>query len=491
MLNTNIRKKDIYSFSWYGKEDSIKLADVPTTNELLACPAESVDYDITSNIFIEGDNLDALKLLQESYTGKIKMIYIDPPYNTGKQFVYDDNFSIRKRDYIKLVGRKDLSDYEMSGRHHIKWLNMMYPRLKLARSLLKDDGVIFISIDDNEVANLRKICDEIFGEENFMANIVWQKKYTRSNDAKWFSDNHDHILCYAKNKELFKINQLPRNEAQLTAYRNPDSHPKGVWKATPLHAKSGTNTSPYTFINNITWAPPPGTFRRFSDQSMADMDKNDEIWFGEDGTQMPQRKSFLCDVKDGVTPTTLWPYKEVGHNHEANNELKSLGLLGVFNNPKPSRLVSRMITLSDTEEKDGLSLDFFSGSCTTAHAVMKLNAEDGGNRRHIMVQLPEPLDDTEKKKKENKNAIEFCDKYGFPRNIAEIGKERIRRAGKKIQEEIQETIRDKKKEIQAIKSQLDFDNYNKDRIKEIENIIKSLENQDLGFKVYKLVKKEN
>ena len=410
-----------YGLTWHGKKKARQIALMPSLGTLRPCKEESVDWDTTQNLFIEGDNLEVLKLLQKSYANKVKMIYIDPPYNTGKEFIYPDKFQDNLDTYLRYTGQKDdegfkvSSNTESSGRYHTNWLNMMYPRLKLARNLLRDDGVIFISIDDNEVANLRKCCDEIFGYDNFIANIVWQKKYTRSNDAKWFSDNHDHILCYAKNKELFRINQLPRNEAQLTAYRNPDDHPKGVWKATPLHAKSGTNTSPYTFSNNITWAPPPGTFRRFNDQSMADMDKNNEIWFGEDGTQTPQRKSFLCDVKDGVTPITLWPYKEVGHNHEANNKLKSLGLSGVFNNPKPSRLVSRMITLSDTEEKDGLFLDFFSGSCTTAHAVLDLNKEDGGSRKFIMVQLPEPCE-------EKSEAF----KAGY-KTIAEIGKERIRR----------------------------------------------------------------
>ena len=297
---------------------------------------------------------------------------------------------------------------------------MIYARLKLARNLLADDGVIFISIDDGEVGNLRKLADQIFGETNFIANLIWQKKYTRANDAKWFSDNHDHILCYGKDKQGMTLNMLPRNEDQLAAYSNPDNHPKGIWKATPLHAKSGTNTSEYTFNNGITWKPPIGTYRRFNDESMKRMDENNEIWFGADGTQTPSRKSFLCDVKDGVTPVTLWPYDEVGHNHEANNELKTLGIGGLFNNPKPTRLLKRALILA-TNPGD-LVLDFFAGSSTTADAVMQLNAEDGGNRKFIMVQLPEPCD-------EKSEAF----KAGY-KSIAEISKERIRRAGKKILE---------------------------------------------------------
>jgi len=422
-------RRERFGLEWPGKKDCMKLIQEPTKATLKPCRDESVNFDGTENLFIEGDNLEVLRLLQKSYYGKIKMIYIDPPYNTGKEFIYPDKYSESLETYLEYAGLADGEGRKLStntpneGRFHSKWLNMMWPRLYLARNLLRDDGVIFISIDDNEVANLRKLCDEIYGEDNFVANIIWQKKYTRANDAKWFSDNHDHILCYARNKELFRINQLPRNEEQLSAYKNPDNHSKGPWKATPLHAKSGTNTKPYTFKNGITWTPPAGTFRRFNDESMQRMEENDEIWFGDDGKQTPQRKSFLCDVKDGVTPLTLWPYDEVGHNHEANTELKTLELSGLFNNPKPSRLIKRMCVLSDTPEKDTIFLDFFAGSCTTAHAVLDLNKEDSGKRKFIMVQLPEPCD-------EKSEAF----KAGY-RTIADIGKERIRRVIKNIAEE--------------------------------------------------------
>jgi len=409
-----------YNFTWSGKSEAKRIAQTPSTGTLRPCKEESKDWDTTQNLYIEGDNLEVLKLLQKSYHKQVKMIYIDPPYNTGKDFVYKDNFKDNIKNYLEITGQVDSEGNRLStnsdtnGRYHSDWLSMMYPRLKLARNLLKDDGVIFISIDDNEVANLRKLCDEIFGEDNFIANIVWEKKYTRANDAKWFSDNHDHILCYGKNKENIKLNQLPRNEEQLTAYKNPDNHEKGKWKATPLHAKSGTNRDSYTFSNGITWTPPVGTFRRFNNESMDRMDKNNEIWFGVNGEQIPQRKSFLSEIKDGVTPITLWKYEEVGHNHEANNDMKKLELGGIFSNPKPVRLLLQTLLLSTKNNTNDLILDFFSGSATTAHAVMKLNSEDGGNRKFIMVQLPEPTDNKE-----------------FP-TICEIGKERIRRAGEKI-----------------------------------------------------------
>ncbi|WP_274878816.1 site-specific DNA-methyltransferase [Vibrio harveyi] len=385
-----------FTFNWNGKAQAKLLASTPSSNTLRPLFAVS-DQDESENLFIEGDNLEVLKCLQKSYHKMVNVIFIDPPYNTGKDFIYPDNFSDTLENYKKLTGQVDSTgkaistNKETSGRYHSDWLSMMYPRLKLARNLLADDGAIFISIDDTEVANLRKLCDEIFGEDNFVNNVIWQKKYTRANDAQWFSDNHDHILVYAKSKKDFNLNLLPRNEDQLSAYKNPDDHPKGRWKATPLHAKSGTNTNSYTFSNGITWQPPKGTFRRFNDESMKQMDQGNEIWFGEKGDQTPSRKSFLCDVKNGVTAVTIWPYDEVGHNHEANNELKELGLGGIFNNPKPTRLIERIITLAERDSNSTI-LDFFAGSGTTAHAVLKKNKEDGGNRKFILVQLPEIVD---------------------------------------------------------------------------------------------------
>lgn len=417
-----------YRLDWPGRREALALANAPIAKTLRPSLEDSVNFDTTQNIFIDGDNLEALKLIQDTYLGRVKLIFIDPPYNTGGDFIYSDDFSEGYQEFLVSSNQKNangdrfFANQETNGRFHSDWLTMMYPRLKLARSLLSEDGVIFISIDDGEVGNLRKICDDIFGEENLIANVVWQKKYTRANDARWFSDNHDHILCYAKQKIGMTLNLLPRNESQLSAYSNPDNHPKGPWKATPLHAKSGTNTSPYKFKNGVEWAPPVGTFRRFNDATMREMDQNDEIWFGGDGTQTPSRKSFLSEVKDGVSPVTIWPYNEVGHNHEASSELKSLGLGGLFNNPKPTRLIQRILELATSPGRNDIILDFFAGSSTTAHSVMIQNAADGGNRRFIMVQLEEVTS-------EKSEAF----KGGFS-TITSLSRERIRRAGHKILE---------------------------------------------------------
>ena len=434
-------REEKYGLNWHGKRKARQLALTPSTGTLRPFPEESVDWDTTKNLMIEGDNLEVLKLLQKSYSGKVKLIYIDPPYNTGKDFVYPDNFQDNIKNYLELTGqveggRKISSNTEASGRFHTDWLNMMYPRLKLARNLLREDGVLFISIDDNEVSNLRKLCDEIFGEENFVANVVWEKKYTRSNDAKYFSDNHDHILVYAKSKNHFKLNLQQRNEEQISAYSNPDNHPKGVWKSTPIHAKSGSsNEFTYRFNNGITWEPPVGTFPRYSRARLSELDQNNEIWFGDNGQSIPSRKSFLSEVKDGVTPITLWHYQDVGHNHEANNDLKSLKLSGLFDNPKPVRLIKRIqelstsptrslsIPLGDKFFQSDIILDFFAGSSTTAHAVLDLNKQDNGTRKFILVQLPEPC---------SPDSEAF--KAGY-KTIADISKERIRRAAKKIKDE--------------------------------------------------------
>jgi len=421
-----------FGLFWPGKTRALRAAQEPTTATLKPMPSESKNWDTTQNVYIEGDNLEVLKVLQKHYHNKIKMIYIDPPYNTGKDFIYPDNYKEGLKSYLEFTrqvdeeGRKLRTNAETEGRYHSNWLNMMYPRLKLARNLLTDDGVIFLSIDDVEVANLRKLADQVFGESNFIANVVWQKKYTRANDARWFSDNHDHILCYSRSRERLSLRLIPRDKSQLASYSNPDNHPKGPWKATPLHAKSGSNTSSYTFSNGVTWIPPVGTYRRFNDESMRRMDEAGEIWFGNNGKQIPSRKSFLVDVKEGVTPVTIWPYDEVGHNHEANTELKALGIGGLFDNPKPTRLIKRMLALA-TGPSD-IVLDFFSGSGTTAHAVMSLNVEDGGSRRHIQVQLPEPT---------TKDS-EAC-RAGF-KSIAEIGRRRIDLAGEKIKSEFERQI---------------------------------------------------
>lgn len=428
-----------YELNWVGKKEAYHTAYAKQANILKPLQADSklldpeaeLLADSTENILIKGDNLEALKLLKNSYFEQVKMIYIDPPYNTkSENFIYRDNFTETEEGILDELGYsaeyKDYIENIQGARTHSGWLSFMFPRLLIARDLLKDDGVIFISIDDNEQANLKLLCDEVFGEQNFIANIIWEKKYTRSGDAKWFSDNHDHILCYGKNKELVNLNLLPRSEKQLAAYSNPDNHPKGKWKATPLHAKSGTNSKGYTFKNGVYWQPPTGTYRRFNDASMKRMDENNEIWFGTDGNQTPSRKSFLSEVKSGVTPVTIWKHEEVGHNHEANNQLKHLHMSGVFNNPKPTRLLNQALMLATADKN--IVLDFFAGSGTTGQAVMDLNAQDGGQRKFILVQWAEEIDD-----KKQKDAYEFVTKkLQKDPTIFEITAERLRRAGEKI-----------------------------------------------------------
>lgn len=322
----------------------------------------------TGGIMIKSENWQALNLMQEKYREKVKCIYIDPPYNTGNdEFIYKDNYQ------------------------HSSWLSMMWDRLERARELISIDGTIYTSIDDGEQARLKVLQDNVFNEENFVSNIIWQKKYTRSNDARWFSDNHDFITCYAKEKPSFSPNLLPRTEDMNTSYSNPDNHPKGPWKSTPLHAKSGNNPNfSYTFKNGMTWTPPPGTFSRFSEETLKRLEEEDAIWFGADGNSTPSRKTFLCEVKDGITSVTLWLFQEVGHTHEAITDLKNLFPNNPFSNPKPIRLIKRIVELSGDFNK--YILDFFAGSGSTAHAVLNLNRDDGGNRKYILVEMGDYFD---------------------------------------------------------------------------------------------------
>ena len=417
-------REERYQFTWPDKKKAV-------VDDSVGKDGTPGGFD-SENLYIEGDNLEVLKLLQETYLGKVKMIYIDPPYNTGNDFVYEDDFAQSAAEYMDNSGQYDeegnrlVTNTESNGRFHTDWLNMIYPRLRLAKDLLPEDGVIFISIDDGEVGNLREVCDEVFGARNFLANLIWEKKYTVANDALFFSDNHDHILCYAKDSSSFAIGKLPRTDEMNAAYKNPDNHPKGPWKATPLHAKSGSANSAnfsYTFKNGVVFSPPAGTFSRYSAETLRKFDENNEIWFGKDGTAVPARKTFLCDLKNsGIVPRTIIPFTTGGHNHEAVDEVRNLLENNVFTNPKPVKLLKYLLTVANCE-KDAIILDFFSGSATTAHAVMQLNAEDGGHRKFIMVQLPEKTD-------EKSEAY----KAGY-KNICEIGKERIRRAGRKIKED--------------------------------------------------------
>ena len=419
-----------YQFTWPDKRQAILAANAPLSKTLRPAREESVNFDDTENLYIEGDNLDVLKLLQETYLGKIKMIYIDPPYNTGSDFVYKDDFKQSAEEYIEASGQYDEEgnrlekNIESNGRFHTDWLNMIYPRLKLARNLLSDDGVIFISIDDNEQANLKKVCDEIFGEGNFVAQIIWERAYAPINLKKHFSESHDYIICYAKDKNLLVSNGLKRSDDANNRYKNLDNDPRGPWKSDNFIVGPAVESNIYEIItpSGRKCLPPSGRSWRVSQNKFKEMLQNNEIWFGENGDNVPSQKRFLSNVKQGITPMTIWKYKDVGHSQEATKNLRQLfdGKM-YFDYPKSVELIKRCIELYSQE--DSIILDFFSGSATTAHAVMDLNAEDGGKRKYILVQLPEETD-------EKSEAY----KAGY-KTICEIGKERIRRAGQKILEE--------------------------------------------------------
>lgn len=430
-------EKQRYNFTWNGKGKALRLAQTPTTGTLRPCPeeGESKNWNDTQNLYIEGDNLEVLKLLQKSYHGKIKMIYIDPPYNTGGDFVYPDDFSDSLENYKRITGQVDDegkrlgTNSEFNGRYHTDWLNMMYPRLRLARNLLTDDGAIFISIDDNELANLIKLCDEILGEDNFISDFIWEKRYTRNNDAKLVSTVVDHIVCYRKSSKLEKWRE-PRGEKQNQTYSNPDNDPRGVWTSvlfTSQRTKEERPNLSYVITNPITGASVvhPTNAWKYSREQYEKLQSENRLYWGKDGgNSYPRIKRFLSELEDGVVPINLWYYKETATLDEGTKLVDSILGKDVFNYPKPIQLIQRMIRMA-TSPND-IIFDFFSGSATTAHAVMQLNAEDGGNRKFIMVQLPEPC-------AEGTEAA----KAGY-KNICEIGKERIRRAGEKIKAEIEE-----------------------------------------------------
>jgi adenine-specific DNA-methyltransferase len=420
---------EAYEFTWVGKRAAIMEAGCPIRKTLRPCHEESRDWDTTENLYIEGDNLDVLKLLQESYLGKVKMIYIDPPYNTGNDFVYRDDFSRNREDYEDEAGMYDEADNrlfkntETNGRFHSDWCSMIYPRLVLARNLLRDDGAIFISCDDNEQANIKKMCDEIFGNVNFVDVLIWKKMYGGKNDSKWFLHYHDYIMVYAKSKNDWYPNLLPRTDKQNDRYKNPDNDPRGPWKSGDF---TGVGVSPSCIYPITTPSgrivhPPAGKRWISNEITYNELLADNRIWFGSNGSNVPSIKRFLAEVKDGVSQSTFLDYSEVGHSDEANKELRNLLGGAFFDYPKPLRLMYRLALLGIGA--NDIVLDFFSGSATTAHAVMQLNAEDGGNRKFIMVQLPEVTD-------EKSEAY----KAGY-HNICEIGKERIRRAGDKIKAE--------------------------------------------------------
>ena len=420
-----------YQFTWPDKKKSVLLANAPINKTLRPCREESVDFDTTENLYIEGDNLEVLKLLQETYLGKIKMIYIDPPYNTGNDFVYEDDFAQSTDEYLANSGQFDeegnrmVQNTESNGRFHTDWLNMMYPRLKLAKDLLSEDGVIFISLDDGEIDNLKKISDEVLGSQNYVGTVIWERAFAPKNDAKYFSTSHDFVLVYAKNIEDFEIGKLPRTQEANARYKNPDNDPRGPWAADNMTVKtySAAYDYPITTPNGTVVNPTNGRCWYTSKERMQKLIEDGRVYFGADGGNTPRLKRYLADVQQGMTPTTIWKCDDVGHNQEGRQELKKLfDDKGYFDSPKPQRLMHRILKVANLLD-NSIVLDFFSGSASTAHAVMQLNAEDGGHRKFIMVQLPEKCD-------EKSEAY----KAGY-KNICEIGKERIRRAGAKIKEE--------------------------------------------------------
>lgn len=428
-------QQERYQFTWPGKREAMRIANTPTNMTLRPDRESSVDFDNTGNLYIEGDNLEVLKILREDYLGKVKMIYIDPPYNTGNDFVYEDDFSQTSGEFRGKSGMFDedgnmiLQNYEVNsesnGRFHTDWLNMIYPRLKVARDLLTEDGVIFISIDDNEVENLRKVCDEVFGERNFIAQLIWERAFSPKNDARFVSNSHDYVLMFTRNIDSFVIGRLDRTAEANARYSNPDNDPRGVWMSSDISVKTYNAACDYpiTTPSGKIIEPPAGRCWRLSKKAFFERLQDNRIWFGPNGDNTPRIKRFLSELKfDGMAPTSILFYKDVGHSQEGAQEVVSLfGDKGVFDGPKPVRLLQRLITLANLKD-DSIVLDFFSGSATTAHALMKTNLEKGTDRKFILVQLPEKVSD--KKKDQG---------YG---SICEIGKERIRRAGKKILEEL-------------------------------------------------------
>ncbi|MDB1009836.1 site-specific DNA-methyltransferase [Phocaeicola vulgatus] len=424
-------REERYQFTWPDKKKAILLANSPINATLRPCREESVDFDNTQNLYIEGDNLDVLKCLKETYLGKVKMIYIDPPYNTGNDFVYEDNFAESTSEYLANSGQYDeqgnrlVTNSENNGRFHTDWLNMIYPRLKVARDLLTDDGVIFISIDDNEVENLRKVCDEVFGEDNFVAQLVWERAFSPKNDAKYISNSHDYIMMYSRQINEFIIGRLDRTEEANARYSNPDNDPRGVWMSSDISVKTYNAACDYpiTTPSGKIIEPPAGRCWSLSPKAFGERLQDNRIWFGPNGDNTPRIKRFLSELKfEGMAPTSILFYKDVGHSQEGAQEVVSLfGDKGVFDGPKPVRLLQRLITLANLQE-NSIVMDFFSGSATTAHALMKTNAEKGTYNKFILVQLNEEV--SEKKKN-----VDY-------KTICEIGKERIRRAGKKIKEEL-------------------------------------------------------
>ncbi|MCD4751963.1 MAG: site-specific DNA-methyltransferase [Anaerolineaceae bacterium] len=444
--------KERYNFTWWGKGKALRLAQTPSMGTLRPCKVESKNWDTTENLYIEGDNLEVLKLLQKSYHRKVKMIYIDPPYNTGKDFVYKDNYKDPLKSYLEMTeqvdgeGKKISTNSESGGRFHTNWLNMMYPRLRLARNLLREDGVIFISIDDNEVQNMKILGNEIFGEENFVANVVWKRKRGRDNSARWFSKSHEYLLIYAKIKDYFSTNFLELDEETKKAYKNPENDPRGIYRMLAVWARGTQGGVRFDFTNK------DGQYFKerlwlMSKQNLTKLDEEDKLIIRGDNIY---RKLFIYENK-GKIPETIWDHMSNAAN--ASDEIKDCFGGIIFDTPKPIPYIIECLKIATS--KEAIVLDFFSGSATTAHSVMQLNAEDGGKRKIIMVQLPQPTD-------EKSEAY----KAGY-KNICEIGKERICRAGEKIKAELQEK-------------------QNKQQSMLEDNKTTHPDDLDIGFKVFKL-----
>jgi len=419
--------KERYGMHWPGKADCFKTIQAPSMGTLRPCPEESVNFDTTENLIIEGDNLEVLKLLQKSYLGRVKMIYIDPPYNTGNDFIYPDNYSESLQTYLEYTGQVDAqgrkfgTNTDTDGRFHSKWMNMMYPRLYLARNLLRNDGVIFISIDDNELSNLKALAHEVFGESNFIALFVWEKRTTREN-RRVFSFNHEYVMCIARDKDSFEDvrNLLPLTDEVRGRYSNPDNDPRGPWQSVSLNAQAGHATKDQfyslTTPGGRTIDPPSGRCWALTKPRMDELIADNRVWFGEAGNNVPRRKSFISEATEGLTPHTLWTAEEVGTNDSAKKELIELfSGTSVFETPKPTSLIRRMLEVS-TGGSD-IIVDFFAGSGPVAQAVLELNSQDGGNRKFILIQLPE-----------------LTDLADYP-TIADITKERVRLVVKKLNSE--------------------------------------------------------
>jgi adenine-specific DNA-methyltransferase len=479
-----------YVLNWAGKSDAFKVLQTPSTKTLVPAKDESVNFNETENLFIEGENLEVLKVLQKSYFGKVKMIYIDPPYNTGNDsFIYPDKFSESKADYEKRVGDKDEDGYmtkdgmfkknsKENGQYHSNWLNMMMPRLYLAKNLLRQDGVIFVSIDDNEVHNLRLLMNEVFGEENFISQAGWQKVYSPKNQAKYLSNDYEYVLIYSKQLQDFEIGLLPRTDEMNKRYSNPDNDPRGPWKSGDLVAAGERKGGHYIITNPNTgkeYDVPSGKHWAYSESSMKELLNDNRITFGINGDSFPSSKQFLSEVKQGRVASSLFSYKDFGHTDEAKKDfIKLFGEEGrtIFETLKPVRFIKMLTRIANVRNGD-IVLDFFVGSGTTAHSIFDLNKEDLSICKFVCVQLPELCE-------EKSEAY----KAGY-KTIAEISKERILRAGKKIKEEIKTEIKKLEAEIKKLQGELPTEE-NKTEIENLKTKIEQLNNQDLGFKVLKL-----